>query len=41
MLLGSGICHTLCFLPQALAPNIWMIILFRSIQGIASSGANR
>jgi MFS family permease len=40
MLLVSGILHMLCFLPQALAKQIWLVIFFRSIQGIASSGAN-
>lgn len=41
MLLVSSIVFTLCFLPQALAHDIALVILFRGVQGAAASAANR
>jgi MFS family permease len=41
MLLVSSVVFTLCFLPQALAPDIALVILFRGVQGGAASAANR
>jgi len=41
MMLASSIFFTLCFIPQALAPNIVIVIVFRGLQGAAASSANR
>ena len=41
MMLISSIVFTLCFIPQALASNIVMVIVFRGLQGAAASSANR
>jgi MFS family permease len=41
MLLISSVIFTLCFLPQALADNIALVIVFRAVQGAAASAANR
>jgi MFS family permease len=41
MMLASTIVFTLCFIPQALAPNIAIVIAFRGLQGAAASSANR
>lgn len=41
MLLISSIVFTLCFLPQALASNVALMIIFRALQGAAASAANR
>ena len=41
MMLISSIVFTLCYLPQALAPNIALVIVFRGIQGAAASAGNR
>jgi MFS family permease len=40
MMLISSIVFTLCFIPQALASNIVMVIVFRGLQGAAASSAN-
>jgi MFS family permease len=41
MMLVSSVVFTLCFIPQALAPNIAIVIVFRGLQGAAASSANR
>jgi MFS family permease len=41
MMLISSIVFTLCYIPQALAPNIIMVIVFRGLQGAAASSGNR
>ena len=41
VLLISSVVFTLCFLPQALAPNVVLVIVFRGIQGAAASASNR
>lgn len=41
MMLISSILFTLCYIPQALAPDITLVIVFRGIQGAAASAANR
>ncbi|KII84153.1 hypothetical protein PLICRDRAFT_46519 [Plicaturopsis crispa FD-325 SS-3] len=40
MMLISGIVFTLCYLPQALATDIALVIVFRGVQGAAASSAN-
>lgn len=40
MLIGTGIVWLLSLIPQALAQNITMVIVFRVVQGVACSGAN-
>jgi MFS family permease len=41
MLLISSAVFTLCYLPQALAPDIILVIVFRGLQGAAASSGNR
>lgn len=41
MMLVSSAVFTLCFLPQALARNIVLVIFIRGVQGAAASAANR
>lgn len=41
VMLISSILFTLCYIPQALAPNIALVIAFRGVQGAAASAANR
>lgn len=41
MMLISSFLFTLCYIPQALAPNIALVIVFRGVQGAAASAANR
>ena len=41
MMLISSVIFTLCYLPQALAPNIILVIVFRGVQGIVASSGNR
>lgn len=41
MMMISSVVFTLCYLPQALAPDVALVIAFRGIQGAAASAANR
>lgn len=41
MLFISSVVFTLCYIPQALAPDIALVIVFRGIQGEAASAGNR
>lgn len=41
MLLISSILFTLCYIPEALAPNIAVVLVFRGLQGAAASAGNR
>jgi len=40
LFLGSHLIYTLCFIPQALAPNVWWFVGFRVLQGAAGSAGN-
>jgi MFS family permease len=41
MLLISSIVFTLSYIPQALAHNVALVIVFRGLQGAAASSGNR
>lgn len=40
-MLTSSVIFTLCYLPQALAPNITLMLVFRALQGAAASAGYR
>jgi len=41
MMLISSIIFTLCYIPQALAQNIVLVVVFRGLQGVVASSGNR